>query len=100
LVGDEDPCSVDLLGGEGVDGAFVAVAGAVVVVDDVAIGGEDGDIAGKKACTVNAAFETAVACPYREDDVVAVDNFLPAAFELAVGDDVVGIWGEALGIGG
>jgi len=67
LVGDEDPCTVDLLGGEGVDGAFVAVAGAVVVVDDVAVGGEDGDVAGKKAYTVNAAFETAVACPCRED---------------------------------
>jgi hypothetical protein len=65
----------------------------------VAVRGQDGDVAGEEAEPVDAAFEVAVARPRREDDLVSVDDLLPAAFELAAAGDVVGVGGEAFGDG-
>ena len=84
---------------EGVDGALVAVAGSVVQVLDVPVGNQQGDVAGDEADALDPADQAAVACPRREDDVVAVDDLFPAVFDHSVSDDVVRIGSEALRVG-
>ncbi|GMA21252.1 hypothetical protein GCM10025862_32730 [Arsenicicoccus piscis] len=63
------------------------------------VGREDGHVCGDVPDLIDASFEVAVASPGPEDQLVVADDLVPAMLQLAVGDDVVGVRGEALGIG-
>jgi hypothetical protein len=88
------------LGGGGVNGALVRVAGTIVEVDDVAVCGQDGDVGRQETNLIDPAFESTVTCPRGEDDLVAFDDVAPAAFEFPTAGDVVRFRGETFGEGG
>ncbi len=99
LVGGEQPAPLEPLRNEGVDGPLVAVAGSVVQVLDVTAGDQQRNIDGDEADALDPADQAAVARPRREDDVVSVDDLLPAVLNHPVRNDVVRIGSEALGVG-
>ncbi|MPM45072.1 hypothetical protein SDC9_91757 [bioreactor metagenome] len=99
LVRGEQPPALESLRDQGVHRALVAVTRTVVEIRDVPVRDQQRDIAGDEPDALDLTDQTAVACPRREDDAVAVDDLFPAVLDHPVRDDVVRLGGEALGVG-